>query len=81
MDEPTEASTPVTTHSGVGGEAAQANATTPPPTMEEVEELCSRVAIMDGGSVPGQEELKELVSSEDTIVVELANVNYTWWMR
>ncbi|MGI6364782.1 MAG: ABC transporter ATP-binding protein [Bacillota bacterium] len=48
--------------------------------MEEVEELCSRVAIMDQGRVIAQgskEELKELVSSEDTIVVELANVNYT----
>ncbi|HPZ89725.1 MAG: ABC transporter ATP-binding protein [Firmicutes bacterium] len=48
--------------------------------MEEVEELCTRVAIMDQGRIIAQgskEELKELVSSEDTIVVELANVNYT----
>lgn len=48
--------------------------------MEEVEELCSRVAIMDQGRVIAQgskEELKELVSSEDRIVVELANINYT----
>jgi len=48
--------------------------------MEEVEELCSRVAIMDQGRVialGSKEELKELVSTEDTIVVELSNVNYT----
>lgn len=48
--------------------------------MEEVEELCSRVAIMDQGRIIAlgtPEELKELVSSEDRVVLELANVNYT----
>ena len=48
--------------------------------MEEVEELCSRVAIMDEGRIIAQgtkEELKELVSFEDRIVVELSNVNFT----
>lgn len=48
--------------------------------MEEVEELCSRVAIMDQGRVialGSKEELKELVSSEDTIVIEVSNVNFT----
>lgn len=48
--------------------------------MEEVEELCSRVAIMDQGRIIAlgtPEELKELVSLEDRVVVELANVNYT----
>jgi ABC-2 type transport system ATP-binding protein len=48
--------------------------------MEEVEELCSRVAIMDQGRIialGSKDELKELVSSEDRIVVELAGVNYT----
>lgn len=48
--------------------------------MEEVEELCSRVAIMDQGRIVAlgsKEELKELVSAEDRIVVELSGVNYT----
>ena len=48
--------------------------------MEEVEELCTRIAIMDQGRVialGSKEELKELVSSEERIVVELAGVNYT----
>lgn len=48
--------------------------------MEEVEELCSRVAIMDEGRVIAQgtkEELKELISFEDRIVVELSNLNFT----
>jgi ABC-2 type transport system ATP-binding protein len=48
--------------------------------MEEVEELCSRIAIMDQGRIIAQgskDELKELVSSEDRIVVELAGINYT----
>lgn len=48
--------------------------------MEEVEELCSRIAIMDQGRIIAQgsnEELNELVSSEDRIVVELAGINYT----
>lgn len=48
--------------------------------MEEVEELCSRVAIMDQGRVIAQgskEELKALVSSEDRIVIEVSAVNFT----
>lgn len=48
--------------------------------MEEVEELCSRVAIMDQGRVIAlgtKEELKELVSSEDTINIGVSHLNYT----
>ncbi|MTI94644.1 MAG: ABC transporter ATP-binding protein [Firmicutes bacterium] len=48
--------------------------------MEEVEELCSRVAIMDQGRVIAkgtQDELKELVASEERIVISLSKVNYT----
>jgi len=48
--------------------------------MEEVEEICSRIAIMDQGRVIAQGskgELKELVSSEDRIVVEVSNVSFT----
>lgn len=48
--------------------------------MEEVEALCSRVAIMDLGRViarGSKEELKELVASEERIVLELSAVNFT----
>jgi len=48
--------------------------------MEEVEEICSRIAIMDQGRVIAQgskDELKVLVSSEDRIVVEVSNVSFT----
>ncbi|HCX78445.1 MAG TPA: export ABC transporter ATP-binding protein [Firmicutes bacterium] len=48
--------------------------------MEEVEELCTRVAIMDEGRIIAQgnkDELKELVSFEDRIVVEVSTVNFT----
>lgn len=48
--------------------------------MEEVEEICSRIAIMDQGRIIAQgskEELKELVSSEDRITIETSSVNYS----
>lgn len=48
--------------------------------MEEVEELCTRVAIMDQGRVIAlgtKDELKELVSSEDTINIGVSHVNFT----
>ena len=48
--------------------------------MEEVEEICSRIAIMDQGRVIAQgskEELKELVATEDRIVVEVSSVSFT----
>lgn len=48
--------------------------------MEEVEELCTRVAIMDQGRIIArgtQEELKALVSTEEKLDILLNNVNYT----
>ena len=48
--------------------------------MEEVEELCSRIAIMDHGKVIAQgtkEELKAFVTVEEKIVFELSSINYT----
>lgn len=48
--------------------------------MEEVEELCTRIAIMDQGRIIAcgtKEELKELVSAEERIVVELSAAGYT----
>ncbi len=48
--------------------------------MEEVEELCTRVAIMDQGRVIAQgtkEDLKALVAEEERIVIDLSTVNYT----
>ncbi|GAA0335187.1 ABC transporter ATP-binding protein [Bacillus carboniphilus] len=48
--------------------------------MEEVEEICSRIAIVDHGRVIAQgtkEELTSLVSSEEKLVVDLSSVNYT----
>jgi ABC-2 type transport system ATP-binding protein len=49
--------------------------------MEEVEELCTRVIIMDQGRVIARgtkDELKELVSTEEKIVIELSTANYTF---
>jgi ABC-2 type transport system ATP-binding protein len=48
--------------------------------MEEVEELCSRIAIMDHGKVIAQgtkEELKTFVTVEERIEIELSSINYT----
>jgi ABC-2 type transport system ATP-binding protein len=48
--------------------------------MEEVDEICSRIAIMDQGRIITQgtsEELKNLISSEEKIDLILSEVNYT----
>jgi ABC-2 type transport system ATP-binding protein len=48
--------------------------------MEEVEEICTKVAVVDRGRVIAQgtkEELKSLVSTEEKIMVELSTVNFT----
>lgn len=48
--------------------------------MEEVEELCSRIAIMDHGKLIAQgtkEELKAFVTVEEKTEIELSAVNYT----
>ncbi|EKN71709.1 ABC transporter-like protein [Neobacillus bataviensis LMG 21833] len=48
--------------------------------MEEVEEICTRVAIVDHGRVIAQgtkEELTALVSTEEKLVIELSSVNFT----
>lgn len=48
--------------------------------MEEVEELCTNIAIMDKGKIIAQgssDELKALISTEDRISLELSAVNFT----
>jgi ABC-2 type transport system ATP-binding protein len=48
--------------------------------MEEVEELCTNISIMDHGKViasGSKEELKALISSQDKISIEVANLNFT----
>jgi len=48
--------------------------------MEEVEELCSRIAIMDHGRIIAQgtkEELKTFITVEEKVEFELSSVNYT----
>ncbi len=48
--------------------------------MEEVEEICTKVAVVDRGRVIAQgtkEELKSLVSLEEKITIELSSVNFT----
>lgn len=48
--------------------------------MKEVEEICSRIAIVDHGRVIAQgtkEELTSLVSTEEKLIVELSAVHYT----
>lgn len=48
--------------------------------MEEVEEICTRIAIVDHGRVIAQgtkEELTSLISAEEKLVLELSSVNYT----
>jgi ABC-2 type transport system ATP-binding protein len=48
--------------------------------MEEVKEICTRIAIVDQGRVIAegtQEQLTSLVSSEETLVIELSSINYS----
>ncbi len=48
--------------------------------MEEIEEICTDIMIMDHGRIIAHgncDELKELISSEETIDVEISSVNYT----
>lgn len=48
--------------------------------MEEVEEICSRVLIMDHGKVIAngtKDELKSLVSDDEKISIEVSSINYT----
>jgi ABC-2 type transport system ATP-binding protein len=48
--------------------------------MEEVEELCSYITIMDHGRVIAKgtkDELKNLISAEEKVTFELSSVNYT----
>ncbi len=48
--------------------------------MEEVEELCTRIVIMDKGRVIAmgtKEELKDLVSTEEKMVIKLSAANFT----
>jgi ABC-2 type transport system ATP-binding protein len=48
--------------------------------MEEVEELCSYITIMDHGKVMAKgtkDELKSLISAEEQVTFELSSVNYT----
>ncbi|MEZ0536375.1 ATP-binding cassette domain-containing protein [Caldicellulosiruptoraceae bacterium PP1] len=47
--------------------------------MEEVEQVCSRIIILDHGRVIAKgtkSELKDLISSEDRIVITLSELNY-----
>lgn len=48
--------------------------------MEEIEELCTNITIMDHGKIIAsgtKEELKALISSEDKMSLEVSSVNYT----
>ena len=48
--------------------------------MEEIEEICTRIVIMDQGRVIAKgtkEELKALMTSDERVVVELSTANFT----
>lgn len=48
--------------------------------MEEIEELCDEIVIMDKGKVIAKgtkEELKELIATEDKVSIGLSNISYT----
>ncbi|KEH95886.1 ABC transporter ATP-binding protein [Clostridium novyi] len=48
--------------------------------MEEIEELCDEIVIMDKGKVIAKgtkEELKELIATEDKVSIEVCNISYT----
>ncbi|NEZ49223.1 ABC transporter ATP-binding protein [Clostridium botulinum] len=48
--------------------------------MEEIEELCNEIVIMDKGKVIAKgtkEELKELIATEDKVSIEVCNISYT----
>jgi ABC-2 type transport system ATP-binding protein len=48
--------------------------------MEEIEEICTRIVIMDQGRVIAKgtkEELKALMTSDERVVIELSTANYT----
>ncbi|WP_125153524.1 ABC transporter ATP-binding protein [Clostridium rectalis] len=48
--------------------------------MEEIEEICDEIVIMDKGKIIARgtnEELKSLISTEDKITMELSGMNYT----
>lgn len=48
--------------------------------MEEVEEICTAITIMDHGRVIAagtKEELKDLVSTEEVVEIEIRNLNYS----
>lgn len=48
--------------------------------MEEIEELCDEIVIMDKGKVIAKgtkEELKELIATEDKVSIEVSNISYS----
>lgn len=48
--------------------------------MEEIEEICDEIVIMDKGKIiarGSKDELKALISTEDKVTMELSSINYT----